>query len=155
MRLLTALQGTAFIATFFFVLPAASIALNDRAGWPRWESGFGSALGTGLIIAGIGVVLYCSQAFRRIGQGTPVPSEPPTRLVVSGLYRFSRNPIYVADVVILTGVFLVQGHLALLVYAGVLFVLIEAWIVWYEEPVLVKRFGAESSSRCSRSRNRT
>ena len=78
-----------------------------------------------------------------LGPGHAVPSEPPTSLVVSGLYRFSRNPIYVADLVILVGLFFVEGHLALLAYVGIFFVALRAAIVWWEEPVLRGRFGAE------------
>lgn len=143
MRIRTALQGILFLTTVFFVLPLAFVRLGDRLGWPRWETGAGEVIGGVLIAAGIGVMLHCSQVFRSLGQGTPVPIEPPTKLVHTGLYRYSRNPIYVADVAVWLGIFLIEGHLALLVYAGLMFALIEAAVVWWEEPVLVERFGAE------------
>jgi protein-S-isoprenylcysteine O-methyltransferase Ste14 len=143
MRIRTALQGSLFVATVFFLLPRAFVGLNDRLGWPRWETGAGDVIGGVLILAGIGVMLHCSQVFRSLGQGTPVPIEPPTKLVQTGLYRQSRNPIYVADVAVWLGIFLVEGHLALLVYTGLMLALLQAAVVWWEEPVLAERFGAE------------
>jgi protein-S-isoprenylcysteine O-methyltransferase Ste14 len=143
MRTRTALQGLAFVAIFFFLLPRAFVALNERAGWPRWESALADALGALLIAAGLGVFLYSSHLFTHLVRGTPVPIEPPSELVTSGLYRHSRNPIYVADVTVLVGVFCVAGHLALLLYPAILWLLIHAWVVWQEEPVLLRRFGTE------------
>ena len=98
-------------------------------------------MGALLVLGGAGVALYCSSLFRRIGLGTPVPIEPPQQLVVSGLYRYSRNPIYVADVAILLGIFLVGGWATQLLYALVVTGLIHALIVLHEEPVLQRRFG--------------
>jgi protein-S-isoprenylcysteine O-methyltransferase Ste14 len=79
--------------------------------------------------------------FRTVGHGTPQPLAPPTHLVAAGLYRYSRNPIYVSDVALLLAAFLVRGDVALLLYAGVVAVELHAWIVWREEPVLRRRFG--------------
>jgi protein-S-isoprenylcysteine O-methyltransferase Ste14 len=130
-----------FIGFFFFALPRAFVLLGERLAWPRWESDAGDAIGTLLIASGIGVGLYCSGLFRRLGRGTPVPIEPPTRLVVTGLYGFSRHPMYVCYVAIAIGILLVEGHAALLLYPVALFLLAEAYVVWWEEPVLLERFG--------------
>ena len=93
------------------------------------------------MIAGVAVLLYCLQLFARLGDGTPVPTQPPRRLVLSGLYRYTRNPIYVADVAILFGLFLHRGELALLIYALVMTAALHLWMVWREEPELCRRFG--------------
>lgn len=60
---------------------------------------------------------------------------------MSGLYRFSRNPIYIAYVAILVSYFLYSGELTLLVYAGLWALQCQAFIVWVEEPDLRRRFG--------------
>jgi len=72
-----------------------------------------------------------------------VPTQPPTRLVVDGLYLYSRNPIFVADVAILLGLFLHRGELLLLLYAGLVTVVAHALVVLREEPELRRRFGEE------------
>ena len=98
-------------------------------------------MGVVLFLAALGLVLYCSQLFARIGKGTPVPIAPPRELVVSGLYRFSRNPIYVAQVAILLSYFCYSGELTLLLYSGAWALLVQTFIVRIEEPGLRKRFG--------------
>ncbi len=143
MRPLTALGGVAFVALLFFVLPSGAASLNASLGWPTWKTTAGQVGGWALIAAGAGLAVYCSGLFRRLGGGTPVPIEPPTRLVVAGLYRYTRNPMYVADLAILIGIFGVRGEAALLLYAGVFSAFIQLWLVLHEEPVLVKRFGAD------------
>ncbi|MGH7894546.1 MAG: methyltransferase family protein [Candidatus Binatia bacterium] len=141
MKLRTFALRVVVLGTVFVLGPIGFIALNGAMGWPRWESDVARVLGGIVIIAGIAVALYCSSLFARIGQGTPVPIEPPTRLVVAGLYRYSRNPMYVADVVILLGLFLHRGDLTLLLYVGLFVATTHAWVVLREEPVLRKRFG--------------
>ena len=69
--------------------------------------------------------------------------EPPQRLVITGLYRYSRNPIYVAHVGVLLGLFLHRGEAALLLYTCIYAGIIHAGVVWHEEPELELRFGSE------------
>ncbi len=142
-RVLVYAWGTVFVGLVFFAAPAGLIEVNEEMGWPRWQSGAGRALGGLLAALGAGVTLYCSGVFLVLGKGTPVPIDPPKHLVVSGLYRFSRNPIYVAYVSILFGLFLFFGHLSLLAYTLLCTALIEFLIVVWEEPVLRRRFEEE------------
>jgi protein-S-isoprenylcysteine O-methyltransferase Ste14 len=94
-----------------------------------------------LFLGAAGVALHCSRLFVRLGRGTPVPIDPPSELVVAGLCRFTRNPIYVAQVAIPVSYFLYSGELALLAYAALWAVLVQLFIVWIEEPGLHRRFG--------------
>ena len=64
-------------------------------------------------------------------------------MVAAGLYQYSRNPIYLADVALLLAVFLVRGDVMLLLYTLIVAVELHGWIVWREEPVLRRRFGDE------------
>jgi protein-S-isoprenylcysteine O-methyltransferase Ste14 len=133
--------GTLWLGTVFFLGPFVAIYVSENLGWPRWQHPSLVVLGRGLIAAGVATLLWTLWVFRVEGGGTPVPTDPPIRLVSSGLYRFSRNPVYVADVALLLGIFLAKGHLALGVYAVLVFIGLHAWVVLHEEPRLEARFG--------------
>ena len=143
MRPTSIAAGGAFAVFLFLLVPAGAILLNDALDWPRWQIAGGRILGASLVLAGIGVYAYCSGLFSRIGKGTPVPLEPPEHLVIAGLYRFSRNPMYVAQVAYLLGLFLLRGDLALALYAAIFAVAIHTSVVRTEEPELRQRFGDE------------
>jgi len=142
-RVVLALWGAVFVWLVFFYVPSRFMEWNDELGWPVWRTGPTRILGVVLIVAGAGVMLYCTGLFAKVGRGTPVPAAPPERLVIQGPYRYSRNPIYVADVAVWLGIFLVEGHAALLLYAVVATLLVELVIVAWEEPDLRGRFGSE------------
>jgi len=75
------------------------------------------------------------------GLGTPVPLFPPQRLVIGGLYRYVRNPMYVALLAVIIDQGMLFSQLSLLLYAAVLWLVIAGWIRWYEEPALTHQFG--------------
>jgi protein-S-isoprenylcysteine O-methyltransferase Ste14 len=141
-RLLTAAWAIVFLGIVFIVLPRYAAEVNDQRHWPSWQSPIAQALGVSMFLGGLGLSVYCSRLFARVGRGTPVPFDPPKELVVSGLYRFTRNPIYVAQVAILLSYFLYFGQVALLAHAVAWALLVQGWIVLFEEPGLRKRFGA-------------
>lgn len=135
--------GLVVLGSAFVWAPLELVQANDELGWPRWQSPLLQAAGALLVAAGVGVVLVCSRVFRRTGGGTPVPIEPPAHLVASGPYRYSRNPIYVADVAILLGFFALSGVPTLLLYALAVAAGLHAFVVWLEEPQLRRRFGVD------------
>ena len=141
MKLPTLGLGIVVIGSVFVIGPIAMVELNEALAWPRWQSHVGRISGAGLILVGIAIALYCSRLFSVVGAGTPVPTEPPKHLVATGLYRYSRNPIYVADIAILLGLFLQRGELSLLLYAGAFAAVAHWWVVHREEPDLSERFG--------------
>lgn len=143
MRFPTIALGTAFLTTVFILGPIAMIDLTHALEWPRWHVPAGRTIGGVLIFSALGIAAYCSRLFTRLGKGTPVPIEPPRHLVVAGLYRYTRNPMYVAHVGVLLGLFFVRGELALVLYTLLYAGLIHAWVVWHEEPRLADRFGDE------------
>jgi protein-S-isoprenylcysteine O-methyltransferase Ste14 len=134
-------MGTVFLATVFILAPLGAIELNEAWDWPRWQIPAGSLIGIGVILAGLALILYCSGLFARLGKGTPVPIQPPEHLVIRGLYRYCRNPMYVGQVAILLGLFLYRGELALLLYAAFWAGAVERYVIWREEPELQRRFG--------------
>ena len=100
------------------------------------------ALGVALIAAGVLALAWAFARFVMEGAGTPAPIAPTDQLVVGGLYRFVRNPTYVAVVVTVVGQALFLVRPILLVYAAGLSALFAAFVRWYEEPTLARRFGA-------------
>lgn len=96
-----------------------------------------------MILTGIDIFLYSSRLFSRVGGGTPVPTDPPQRLVVTGLYRYCRNPMYLAQMPFLLGLFLYRGDLSLLLYAAIWAGVVGSLVAWHEEPELRRRFGED------------
>ncbi len=99
-----------------------------------------------LLVAGLAVLISAFARFVGEGLGTPMPAAAPTRLVVGGLYRYVRNPMYVAVLAIIIGQALLLGQLGLLLYAVVVWLGPAAFVRWYEEPVLLERFGKDSEA---------
>jgi protein-S-isoprenylcysteine O-methyltransferase Ste14 len=96
-----------------------------------------------LIAAGVLVLLVAFARFVVEGLGTPAPVAPTERLVVGGLYRYVRNPMYLAVAAIILGQALALGQLILLPYAAAFAVAVIAFVHWYEEPTLRRQFGEE------------
>jgi protein-S-isoprenylcysteine O-methyltransferase Ste14 len=105
----------------------------------------------GLLLIGLGAGLLgaCIWEFARSGRGTLSPVDPPRELVVRGLYRYVRNPMYLSVTTIVLGEFLLTGSRPLLVYWAVWFVAVNLFVIGYEEPTLRRRFG-ESYERYTR-----
>lgn len=102
----------------------------------------GHMLGVILLATGLGVLLECFVRFAVEGRGTPAPLAPTATLVVSGLYRFVRNPMYLGVLAIVVGQGLLFGSLFLLAYAAVLFGLFHLFVLGYEERALRRQFGS-------------
>lgn len=101
--------------------------------------------GLGALLLGIGVavLLHAFARFVMEGVGTPAPVAPTERLVVGGLYRHVRNPMYLAVTATIVGQALLLGRYALLAYAGVFLMITMAFVTFYEEPTLRRQFGAQ------------
>jgi len=104
----------------------------------------------GLLSIGLGTLLLaaCIVEFARSGQGTLSPLDPPRRLVVRGLYRYVRNPMYLGVTVIVLGEVLVSQSRALAVYWAIWFLCVNIFVVGYEEPTLRRQFGASYDDYC-------
>ena len=109
---------------------------------PPASIGFLQVAGAVLVLVGAGFILFVAQAFVRHGRGTPIPLEPPKNLVTHGLFCFTRNPMFLGMVTIILGEALVFRSPALLAYAGVVFLGLNAVLLFSEEPDLRRRFGS-------------
>ena len=107
-------------------------------------------VGAVMITAGLPVLLDSFARFAIQGLGTPAPVAPPQRLVVTGLYRYVRNPMYVAVSLLLFGQGLLFGSVRLLEYGVVVWLAFFAFVVLYEEPALRGKFGKEYEEFCAR-----
>jgi protein-S-isoprenylcysteine O-methyltransferase Ste14 len=139
-------------ALFFIVAPFTLACLVPW--WvTRWEfrpAFFGVDLtriiGSILIIAGAPGIVDSFARFALEGLGTPAPIAPPEKLVVTGLYRYVRNPIYIAVVAVILGQALLFGDGRLLWYGALLWLFFHVWVLMIEEPTLKQTFGTEYES---------
>jgi protein-S-isoprenylcysteine O-methyltransferase Ste14 len=140
---------------FFFLAPCT---VGFWVPWwmTRWQMGpplLGwwvlRPVGAVLALVGLMGLAESFSRFARQGLGTPAPVMPPKRLVVTGLYRYGRNPMYVAVLAIILGQALLLGRRRLLVYAAVVWVVVHLFVRLYEEPVLRARFGADYAAYCA------
>ena len=124
------------------VIPWLITRWHGSTPWP-WVTG---ALGWLLIGAGAAFLLHAFGVFVVRGLGTPAPVAPTRSLVVSGTYRWVRNPMYLAVTAVILGQALLFGSWQLVAYAAVVVAAFAAFVHWYEEPTLRQRYGAEYDS---------
>jgi protein-S-isoprenylcysteine O-methyltransferase Ste14 len=99
-------------------------------------------IGVACIALGVALITACIWQFARSGGGTLAPVDAPRRLVVHGLYRYVRNPMYLSVAMIGTGELLLVQSRALLMYWVLWFIVVNLFVIGYEEPTLRQRFGA-------------
>ena len=139
-------------ALFFVVAP---FVLAGLIPWwmTRWEFGpalFGlevtRAVGVLFILIGLPGLVDSFARFALQGLGTPAPVAPTQNLVVTGLYRYVRNPIYVAVVAIMLGQAMLFGDWRVMVLGALFWLACHIFVDVYEEPTLQRTFGAEYES---------
>jgi protein-S-isoprenylcysteine O-methyltransferase Ste14 len=123
-------------------LPLAITRFRVPANETTWQK----AVAATLIVAGLIPLLESITRFVRIGRGTLMPNVPTERLVATGLYRFVRNPMYVGDLAVLAGEALLFRSYGLLLYATMVWLVLDQFIRRYEEPTLLRRHGEEYAS---------
>jgi len=105
--------------------------------------------GAGLVALGLVGLLDSFARFALQGIGTPAPVFPTRHLVVTGLYRYVRNPMYVAVASAILGQALLFGNGRLLEYGAIVWLLFHLFVLLYEEPVLRASFGDEYERFCA------
>ena len=143
MRSLLALRAIFFVlllpGTVAGYIPFGILSAEDRLRVPELSL---SAVGASILaIAGTVVLLRCVWDFFAKGMGTLAPIDPPRVLVVSGLYRFTRNPMYNGVLALILAEAWLFGSVSLLKYALLVIVLFHLFVVFYEEPALTAQFG--------------
>jgi protein-S-isoprenylcysteine O-methyltransferase Ste14 len=133
-------------ALFFAVAPGVMAGLVPwlLTGWDAYDMPLPlRVIGALITIAGAAFLIQAFARFVIEGLGTPAPVAPPERLVIGGIYRWVRNPMYVAVITTILGQALLLGRWVLVAWAAVFWATTAAFVRFYEEPDLALRFGAD------------
>ena len=140
-------------ATLFagFVLVFVPARILSAAGIDA-PAEFGLWQAAGMLVGGAGTALaiWCVLTFAFVGKGTPAIFDPPRRLVVSGPYRFVRNPMYIGAGGAITGAALYYKSIGLFGYVALLYGVTTLLVLTYEEPTLRRTFGDDYVAYCAR-----
>jgi protein-S-isoprenylcysteine O-methyltransferase Ste14 len=137
--------GALFFALWFWLLPPVlgfAIRTAGPASW-RWLAAIPSILG-------FAIALRCMWDFGATGRGTPAPMLPPSKLVITGFYRYVRNPMYFGFFLGWLGLWIVFGQASInaVLIVSTAFVAVLLFVVIYEEPHLRKTFGQDYIIYC-------
>jgi protein-S-isoprenylcysteine O-methyltransferase Ste14 len=150
-------KPVAILGSFVFLLLAPGTVAGAVPWWiSRWQmrspllgfSGF-RIIGVLLIAFGLPMLLDSFTRFAIQGLGTPAPVFPTRHLVVTGLYRYLRNPMYVGVTATVFGQGLLFGDVRLLTYGFFVWLAFFLFVLGYEEPTLRKTFGEEYLEFCT------
>jgi protein-S-isoprenylcysteine O-methyltransferase Ste14 len=147
-------KAGAAIGSLAFLVIAPGFVAGLVPWWiSRWEMEAAIVLpvrlaGIVLIALGIAGLLDSFARFALQGVGTPAPVAPTEHLVISGLYRNVRNPMYCAVAATILGQGLLFGNWKVLVYGAMVWQLCHLFVVIYEEPVLRRKYGSEYDKFC-------
>jgi protein-S-isoprenylcysteine O-methyltransferase Ste14 len=151
------LRASAILGSALFLLVAPGTVVGLVPWWiSKWKvqpvpPGFLLVQLVGILILA-GSILLLLEAFARFalqGLGTPAPVSPTRHLVVTGFYRYVRNPMYVAVISAILGQSMILGNLTLVLYAALSWLVSHLFVVIYEEPTLRRKFGDEYAEFCA------
>ncbi len=135
------MPGTVTIYIPYWLLSSPSTPAPLPIGvWRHW--------GLLPMLLGAAIYFWCAWDFSFAGKGTPAPIDPPKELVVRGLYKYVRNPMYLGVLTLLIGEALFFASRQLFIYAGAIFLLFNLFIRFYEEPALRQKFGESYRRYC-------
>ncbi len=140
MLFLRALLAFLVLPVFFCLVLPPIIAYFDPGSGNGWLGGLA------FMAFGSAVVAWCARDFYVAGKGTIAPWNPPKHLVSVGLYRFTRNPIYIGDLFLVAGWALVTGSHWVALYVVILASGFHLRVISYEEPWLARNFPSEWES---------
>jgi protein-S-isoprenylcysteine O-methyltransferase Ste14 len=116
---------------------------------PPAQVSVAAILGGLALIIGASMYAWCVWDFAVVGHGTPAPIDPPRNLVVRGLYKYTRNPMYVGVLCIIVAWALLFRSMTLAIYGASVAASFHLFVRLYEEPHLKKVFGASYEHYCS------
>ena len=137
------IRSIIFTVTFpgvgILLIPYLILHISDSLTAPEYSpvSLFGIALWAFSVVC----LLHCIRGFTRYGRGTLAPVAPPKYLVVQGVYRYTRNPMYLAVLGALVSEAMIFRSFGIFIYSFMAFVLFHLFVVYYEEPKLSSAFG--------------
>jgi protein-S-isoprenylcysteine O-methyltransferase Ste14 len=134
------------IIPFFLIWIPHRILLSPEHIY-RFDIGIYRYFGLVPILLGVVIYIFCSGSFVFICKGTPIPFTPTKELIMTGLYKFARNPLYIAGVLVLTGEAILFQSLGIFIYCLVMFGVFNVHVVM-EETLLAEKFGARYEQYC-------
>ena len=144
--LLKTLIFTIFVpGTVAVVIPY--LLISSRSPLASAEIGIIRYTGLLLFIPGVLIYVWCAYDFA-VSRGTPAPIDPPKELVVRGLYRFVRNPMYVGVLAIVFSKAIFFGSALTAIYGAALWLMFHVFVLFYEEPTLRRLFGESYEQYC-------
>lgn len=144
MKIKPFLSGIFLVIIFFVAIPLCLISINNFFNLPVFSHLYLKIIGSIFFLIGFLLVSYFTTIHMRTGRSTALPViDKPKKFIVSGLYKYCRNPMYLADLLIFIGGFLLLGHILLLFYIVLAFPVIHLFVVYIEEPELKKIFGKQ------------
>jgi len=144
--MLSKLKLKAIIATLLLpgmvilLIPCLILHSFTPTEWPAVS--ITTILVTLMAIAALIVLLHCIWDFAFYGWGTLAPLDPPKILIIRGLYRYTRNPMYLAVVCILLAEAWLFSSISMFIYTVLVFLCFHLFVIYYEEPHLRSQFGA-------------
>jgi len=150
MKLVFVVIGMVYASLVFALFPFVFIRLNNHFNLPIFSNIFLDVLGCLLLLIGVIVSTISYPLFWSVGKGSPVPINPTKNMIEVGLYKYSRNPIYMSHFLLIFGGSLILGYSLLFLYTLFCFIAYNFYIMWVEEPELRKRFGSSYSEYCNK-----
>lgn len=134
---ISALLAFLLLPGIFAGLIPALIIYYDHDPFPEMNGGWF------ILVVGVLLLLLCVRDFWIVGRGTLAPWNPPQQLVRVGLYRFVRNPMYIAVIIIISGWVISSGSFNLVIYGMFMATIFHLRVVYGEEPEMVKQFDSQ------------
>jgi protein-S-isoprenylcysteine O-methyltransferase Ste14 len=150
-----------YLKNLFFTIIHPGLVVGLIPYWilgPKWKQQFSlpfnfyQYLGTPLFLIGLFVLLHCIIRFAVVGRGTLSPIDPTKKLVISGIYRYTRNPMYFGVLMMLIGEALFFKSYQMGIYLLIIALIFNFFILVIEEPRLRRDFGDDYFQYCSKVR---
>ena len=135
--------GSAVVLIVWLILSALLIFVNNQLSFPVYGNELSRGLGIVLFAVGLVATLLIVGEHFKTGRVTPVAVEKPIKFIATGLYRYSRNPMYLTILLTFFGGWLVFGHLLLFIYVLLAIPAVNLIVIYMEEPELKKIFEKE------------
>ncbi|MBT4647401.1 isoprenylcysteine carboxylmethyltransferase family protein [archaeon] len=141
MKLKSIFFVASFVFFFWIFIPRVLMNFNSILGFIVFSSQLIKIIGYIVLVLAFSIIFHMTYLFVKYGKGTPSITEPTKKLVRRGIYKKTRNPMYISNTLVILGIFFLNGHLLLLGYAIIFFISMHLFLVYVEEPELKKKFG--------------
>jgi len=143
-KIISLILTVVFLSIVFVGIPLLLIFLNNYFNLLIYTNLYLKIIGVAFLAVGLSVVVYSAILHIKTGRITPLPViEQPKQFIANGLYKYCRNPMYLTEIFIFLGLFFLLGHILLLLYPMVSFLIIHTFVIYVEEPELRRVFGEQ------------